>query len=364
MDLFNSLEIFIPLETEVKQVPLDSLPKSVLKRIRISVSDPQGSRILADSHQCTWICPAVIRPKGQTAITQTLNDVKENITSTLGASCQNPVRMCFVSANNTAYDLLKETMPGTKVSHTQQTGPIPHGSPLRTHQVALVIYHRLIFLSMRKPSQKPETHQPQPAAQTSPPSTSAQSHVKKTQKDVANQPSQPETTVQKKRRHADTVFREPELQGKNKRSCDRAVNEKEDVCDKGGDASTSKAVQSVLQPADSLQTVDKVQGQASLKTAGFQPDMDQEQNENEETDNHCDDHDTYELPHQSKDNMSTYPPFSDYDPSEDQSWSGDVSTFLSPEVDFQALEQDEIIARMEAKLRQREAALHSLHTPK
>ncbi|XP_029995739.1 uncharacterized protein LOC115423132 [Sphaeramia orbicularis] len=365
MDLFNDLEIFIPLEAEVKSVPLHSLPKSVLRRISISVSDHQGSRMLADSHHCIWICPAVIRHEGQKAVTQTLNSVKENMTSLLGASCLNPVYVPFVSANHTAYEVLKETMPGTKVSHTQQTCLIPHGSPLRTHQVALVIYNRRIFLSIKKSGKKQETHHPQTAAESSPPSTPAQSHVKKIQEDVTNQRSQPETTVQRKRQHTDTLLREPELQRNKTSICKRAVNEnKEDVCDKGGDASASKAVQSIPHPPDSIHTVDKLQGQANLKLAGFQSGRDQEQNEDKEPEKHCDDRDMCELPNQSKDNMNTYLHLNDYDQSEDQSWSRGESTFLSQEVDFQALEQDEIIARMEARLRQREAALHNLHTPK
>lgn len=150
MDLRDRLEICIPVEAEVKSIPLWSLPNSVLRRMGLPLPDANGSKKLTNSPKGIWICPAVIRKKGQIPGPQTGSGVMENTLSLLGRECRassGPFQMSFVFSNRTAYRVLKDT---TLVSHTP---PLPHGPAPRTYQTAVVIYAGRIYLSVRKPSQ-------------------------------------------------------------------------------------------------------------------------------------------------------------------------------------------------------------------
>lgn len=165
MDLLDQLEIYIPVEAEVKTIPLWSLPSSVLRRM--GLSDPQGSRRLSDSPEGVWICPAVLRRKGQ-------KPAIENMSSLLARECRaapGPFQMSVVSANRTAYQLLKDTMPGKNVSAQSPHGSLlPQSRAPGTYRAAVIIYNGRVYLSARRSNQR-ET---QPASQTSsPPTTEA-----------------------------------------------------------------------------------------------------------------------------------------------------------------------------------------------
>lgn len=172
MDLFRSLEIYIPAEAEVKSIPLWSLPNSVLRRMCLPLADTRGPRNLADSPEGIWICPAVLRRKGQKAASPAEKNATENMISLMSREIKavpGPFRMSFVSANHAAYNVLKDISPGMKVSAQMSHAHLstPCSTP-RNHKDAVVIHHGRIYLSIRKPSQS----QPQLASLSSIPSTS------------------------------------------------------------------------------------------------------------------------------------------------------------------------------------------------
>lgn len=176
MDLFENLEIYIPVEAEVKSILLWSLPNSVLRQMGLPQSNSEGSRKLAESPEGIWICPAVLQKKGQKAASQEGNSMVQNVSSLMAKQAPvGPLRMSFVSSNHAAYKVLKDTMPGKKVSpHTPHTS-LPSGKAPRTYQGTVIIYHGRIYLSIRKPNrcQGPqETPEPQSASQSFIPSTS------------------------------------------------------------------------------------------------------------------------------------------------------------------------------------------------
>ncbi|XP_044208503.1 uncharacterized protein LOC122982924 isoform X2 [Thunnus albacares] len=179
MDLLE-LEIHIPVEAEVKNIPVWSLPNSVIKRMGLPPPASEGSKTRTDAPEGIWICPTVIRRKSQNPASHAGNNVKENMSSLLYRefrAAQGPLQMSFVSSNCTAYKLLQDIMPGKKVSsHTSHTSLLPHGSALKTDQDAIVIYHGRIYLIIKNPkrSRSQEVSQePQPVAQSSLHSTSA-----------------------------------------------------------------------------------------------------------------------------------------------------------------------------------------------
>ncbi|XP_071331187.1 uncharacterized protein [Trachinotus anak] len=173
MDPPGRLEIYIPAEAEVKNIPLWSLPKSVLRRMGLPPSDSEGSTKLAGSPEGIWICPVTLRRKGQKGA--------ENMSSVLGTeftAAPGPLRMSFSVFNLTAYQLLKDVPPGRGVSaHRSHTDPLlPQGLAPPIYQTAVVIYRGKIYLSIRRPSRsqrKRETRDPQPTARSSSPSTSS-----------------------------------------------------------------------------------------------------------------------------------------------------------------------------------------------
>lgn len=158
MDPLGRLEIYIPVEAEVRSIPLWSLPKSVLRRMGFPHADTDGSRKLSYSPEGIWICPAILRSKGQKAAStvgqNTLENIKSLMSKEFGAA-PGPFRMSFVSSSHAAYNVLKDlnnALTGTTVlahpSHTPLSAPCstPHN-----YRDGVVIYHGRIYLSIRKP---------------------------------------------------------------------------------------------------------------------------------------------------------------------------------------------------------------------
>ncbi|XP_034029024.1 uncharacterized protein LOC117512901 [Thalassophryne amazonica] len=148
MDDLDALEVYIPMEAEVKSIPVSSLPKTMLTKERFPLN---GSEVpLTDSPNAVWISPAVIRMKGQLAAT------RESIVSLLSErlkTAQGPYNMAFVSSNHTAYRVLKDTLPGSKVSSTTSHTPLlPLGNKAQTRQNVLVIHCGQIYLNIKRPA--------------------------------------------------------------------------------------------------------------------------------------------------------------------------------------------------------------------
>lgn len=188
IDLRERMEIYIPVEAEVKSIPLWRLPKGVSRRMGLPLSI-SGSKELKDCPECIWISPALIRRKGQKQIIQTENEVKQNMVSLLGRKTQSgsgSLRMSFVSSNRPAYRVLKDTMPGkTVAAHASDASQLCQGSSTQTCQDAVLIYNGQIYLSIKKPNRSQaqrDAREPQPAPQSCSSSTSNSSS--KSQKKV------------------------------------------------------------------------------------------------------------------------------------------------------------------------------------
>lgn len=158
MDMLERLEIYIPVEAEVRSIPLWSLPNSVLRRMGIPRADTDGSRKLSDSPEGIWICPAVLRRKGQKAASSVGQKTCENILSLMSTEFQaapGPFRMSFVSSSHAAYNVLKDlnnALTGTSVSaHPYQTHLSPPCSTPQNYRDGVIIYRGRIYLSIRKP---------------------------------------------------------------------------------------------------------------------------------------------------------------------------------------------------------------------
>ncbi|KAF3859945.1 hypothetical protein F7725_000200 [Dissostichus mawsoni] len=180
MDCLKKLEIYIPLEAEVKSIPLSSLPNHVIRRMGL----PSDPRPLSDSPEGIWIHPAVIRRKGQKLTSPTENG--ENMSSLLGKEIRGdpgPFEMSFVSANRTAYQLLRDNMPGKSISSdTAHAYPLPQGSAPQMYKDAVVIFHGRVYLSSRSHSRRRRRkgkHEPQPASQVSIPKNKELLHKEK-----------------------------------------------------------------------------------------------------------------------------------------------------------------------------------------
>ncbi|XP_044068805.1 uncharacterized protein si:dkeyp-110g5.4 [Siniperca chuatsi] len=423
MDVLDRLEIYIPVEAEVKSIPLWSLTNSVLRRMGLPLSDSEGSRKLADSPEGIWICPAVIRTKGQKPASQTGNGGMSSLLRREIRAAPGPFRMSFVSSNRAAYKVLKDTMPGEKGSaHTPHSSLLPHGSAPATYKNAVVIYHGRIYLSIRNPNRihsARETREPQPASQSSQssiPSTSDLSSKsrKKRQPPLASVepadkelqrkrqrvtlpqicPKQPKDLLTKPDSHstADQELLNDNRPKKTQTTCRVSHSEnRKDVMHKGRDVSSSRTPRSVPQSADSVHKVDSrrhedaggeqaAEEAPGLEPSWFQPQGEQEQEEEEEvanTDGEIQDlgGEEAERPDPNSDmdsNVQTDGGEPDrivgvVEQSSSQTWTrrephGAAGASTSLQFDFTELAQEEMIARMKAKLRQNEAALNNLHS--
>ncbi|XP_053172828.1 uncharacterized protein si:dkeyp-110g5.4 isoform X2 [Scomber japonicus] len=174
MDLLQ-LELYIPEEAEVKNIPIQSLPNSVLRRMGLPPLTSEDSNAPADSQEVIWICPTVIRKKDQTPATQTGNSETENMSLKVSREfrdAQGPLQMSVVSSNCTAYKLLQNMMPGKKVSKRASNTPLlSQGPPIKIQQDVIVIYHKRIYLIVKNP--KRQRCEPQSEARSSRYSASA-----------------------------------------------------------------------------------------------------------------------------------------------------------------------------------------------
>lgn len=340
MDVLNGLEIYIPEEAEVKNIPLWSLPNSVLRRMGLPLIS--ASRSLADSPEGIWICPAMVRKKGQRPNLHTGSAI-DNMTSVLGKelrATRGPFRMSFVSSNRAAYEVLKGTTPRAP---TCQTSLLPQDSAPQTNKDAVVIYRGQVYLSIRMPGRSHGQRGPQTVSQSATPSTSHLSS-KKQKKEMLN-----DNRPKKKNNICKGMSRE---------------NKKDDI-------HRRRDVRFHPKPTESEQEVGSQRPQeqlsdASLKATCFQPPVEQEK---------VSDRGEYEMqelgadesqgPHENNDTDSNR----QMDIREvEQSSSGRMehlsaaaaSTSLQMNCDFNELAAEERIAQMRAKLRQNEAALNLL----
>ncbi|XP_058498159.1 uncharacterized protein LOC131468184 [Solea solea] len=187
MDSVNRLEVYIPVEAEVKNIPLCSLPSKVLRKMGLPPTDIQGFQNLSSSPEGIWICPAVVRRKGQTQASPKGQSLIAKESSLLASQVQmtpGPLRMSFVSSNKAAYNVLRQ------ISGADLEASLPQGSAPQTYGSAVVIYRGHIYLSMRK-------HDLSLSDGSSAPSTSSSSaSSSKRQKKLQNE------TRRKKKKHS------------------------------------------------------------------------------------------------------------------------------------------------------------------
>ncbi|KAF1390943.1 hypothetical protein PFLUV_G00063350 [Perca fluviatilis] len=392
MDLLGKVEIYIPVDAEVKIFPMWSLPKSVLKRIGLPLSDSEGSGTLANSPEGICICPAIIRRKGQKLVSHTGNGGTEN-TSLLHTEFRSG-QMSFVCPNRTAYKVLKDTVPGKKVSaHTSHTSQLPQGSAPDKYKDAVVIYHGHVYLSTRRSNHSRSqrgTRQPKPSSHSAIPKSLKKRRSPQARHDPADKelrrkklrvtlpqtsikPLQDLLTKTDNNSTTDQELLHDNMPEKNPTACKvtHGEHEKDVFTHKTVDVSSSTAARS---DADGEQAA----AEEAAEPVWFQPQEEEEEEEQQqqqeeveevEEEESNDDGAERELRDQNDEEAKA-----DYlqidnvgdivEQSSSQSWIGResrgaarASTSLQEEYDFKELAEEEKIARMKAKLRQSEAAL-------
>ncbi|XP_067382974.1 uncharacterized protein [Channa argus] len=357
----DRMEIYIPVDAEVKSIPLLSLPSSVLNKMGVPLCDSNGTKKLQDSPEGIWICPVVIRRKGQTLVSHAGNGVKENMLSLLDRQSQSAsgsFRMSFVSSNRVAYKVLYETMPGSTVSSASS---LPHSLSPQTCQDAVVIYRGQIYLSIRRTSRRQnqqDTHQPKPASRSSSPSTSVL--PSKRQKELLNDNKPKKKLIRCKVTHSE-----------NKKGVENKVR----------DVPSSETARSVPQSTDSVHTADDPCHKDTRKDQTTEEATVQDQacrppppeagtNDGGECEVRDLGSEAAESADQNSDMYSdTQIDGGDVGQGDTNSWiSGEpqavacASTSILDDFDFKELAQEEMIAQMKARLRKNEAALGNLNS--
>ncbi|XP_028308951.1 uncharacterized protein LOC114467102 [Gouania willdenowi] len=352
MDLSNKLEIYIPKNAEVKCVPLQSLPKNVLRQICHHISGSEAFGTLADPSQGTWICPVILRNKGQTLTPCTGTSEMKNVSSMLGNHIRNKpglLHMAFVSSNPEAYHVLKNIMHGRCSSSNSQ---IPEGSP-KGYQNAVIIYRECVFLSVKNQNQdhcQQATKKSKPSHQSVCPAVSAVSSSNQSQ--------------------------ELQTKGKKAKRKVKHLENKQDVTYQDGEdnVSSAKVGHHVHQFAGG---VDRVNSEQQAKASEEQIVV-----ENPATPAHCQLHVQEDRIHFDSSDFNLLDEGSEVAENMDlkesssvichdqsrgrrESLCADVSFKLQQsEFDFNALAQEEKIAEMKARLQQSQAALKSLTSSK
>ncbi|XP_014853698.1 PREDICTED: uncharacterized protein LOC106924484 isoform X2 [Poecilia mexicana] len=148
MEECGDWEINIPVEAEVKTVPLKNLPNSVIRRIGLPVSEGDSARKQSDSTDVTWICPVVVRRKGQESVSGSGRHLADNLLPFVGTQVPaSPLKMSFVSSNRAARDVLKNISPGRRSSKEEF---LSQDTALLANDDAVVVYKGQIYLCIRK----------------------------------------------------------------------------------------------------------------------------------------------------------------------------------------------------------------------
>uniref|UniRef100_A0A1A7WCA3 Si:dkeyp-110g5.4 n=2 Tax=Iconisemion striatum TaxID=60296 RepID=A0A1A7WCA3_9TELE len=175
MDVHKELDVYIPKAAEVKILPLQSLPKSVLRKMGLAGGD--ASRMSAD---VIWICPAVLRRKDQGPASAQPRDSAENPNSLLGVKFQAgsaPLQMSFVSSSRAAWEVLSNISSGAQFSKTQL---LRQDSAPLVSQNAVVIHNGLVYLCIRRSTEKqgqPKTRELQTSSRSSEPPSGTSKQV-------------------------------------------------------------------------------------------------------------------------------------------------------------------------------------------
>ncbi|KAF7651944.1 hypothetical protein LDENG_00103350 [Lucifuga dentata] len=318
MDILDTFEIYIPETAEVKSIPLCSLPDSLLRQMGLPRADRKGSRKLADTPEGTWISPIVIRRRGQ-SVGACEKESMCSLLSRKSCASQGPFRMSFVSSSFTAYKLLRETLPGSKVSAHTATAPVfPQDSTLQIQQDAVVVYRGRVYLSIKKPHQLRCLGETPAATQTQ----SDKSHESLTSH-KSPIPTTAASSSPSKRKTS------PELRGSQKK---RLKVKSTSMTDHQSDA-------------------DQVTMLNDEHSTGAEEELEAHESSRMEDEEQSDEAAAIMEPHF------------------DQSWRDSLPGAFAfmpqhQEFDFNELEREETIAQIKAKLLQREAALHHLQTSK
>ncbi|XP_014891388.1 uncharacterized protein LOC106949562 isoform X1 [Poecilia latipinna] len=173
MEECGDWEINIPVEAEVKTVPLKNLPNSVIRRIGLPVSEGDSAWKQSDSTDVTWICPVVVRRKGQESVSGSGRHLADNLLPFVGTQVPaSPLKMSFVSSNRAARDVLKNISPGRRSSKEEF---LSQDTALLANDDAVVVYKGQIYLCIRKAKRRARrTRKQQPVCQAAMPSTSGQ----------------------------------------------------------------------------------------------------------------------------------------------------------------------------------------------
>ncbi|XP_044000523.1 uncharacterized protein LOC122847097 isoform X2 [Gambusia affinis] len=155
MEECGDWEINIPVEAEVKTVPLKNLPNSVSRKIGLAASE-------GDSTDVTWICPAVVRRKGHESVSGSGRHFADHVLSFVRTQVPaSPLKMSFVSSNRAARDVLKNICPGRRSSKEEL---LSQDSALLADDDAVVVYRGQIYLCIRKVKRRTRrTRKRQPA---------------------------------------------------------------------------------------------------------------------------------------------------------------------------------------------------------
>ncbi|XP_067096541.1 uncharacterized protein si:dkeyp-110g5.4 [Osmerus mordax] len=152
----DNFEIYIPREAEVMTVPIGSLRVSVLQRMGVQRS--RCGRRSSNASVCIWISPVVIRERVRSLNKLDASDMaKTNMASVVTQELKTksgPYHMSFVSSNCVALRVLGEFLQvsGNETRRIPaQTSPLPHGTATKCPKDAIIIHHRRIFLSLKKP---------------------------------------------------------------------------------------------------------------------------------------------------------------------------------------------------------------------
>lgn len=154
IDTLDNFEIYIPKEAVVKTVPVWTLPVSIQRRMGLLCAQSGNA---TKGPNATWISPVAIRERVCSPNTlATAETAKMNMASLMTnelKATSTPYHMAFVSSSCAAFSVLGDFLPSRENIEMQtpaQTSTLPHGTPPKSHQDAIIIHNGRIYLSLKK----------------------------------------------------------------------------------------------------------------------------------------------------------------------------------------------------------------------
>lgn len=164
MSCMENIVVYIPKETCVKNIPVQSLSSSTARKIRVALSPHESEKRMPQT--VTWICPVELREK-EVAVGKDARDTlpqRPLVTKITPGQFLLPVVSSSITAFKVLKTILKTHKPKIQFSGLETEAASQSSIRDSVERNAIIVFNGQIFLSVRKSRCRQVTLQNSPSA--------------------------------------------------------------------------------------------------------------------------------------------------------------------------------------------------------